>query len=98
MNVMVPLGKKMGNVTTAVAVAVGIAGDKLTDVGDTAHVVPEGPPPQDSATTPSNPFTPVTVRVIPLLSVVDSDATSVKCITCTDTLADVLGSKFASPL
>ena len=91
-------GKKMGNVTAAVAVAVGVAGDKVTDVGDTVQVVPGGPPPQCSATVPLNPFTPVKVRVITLLSVVDGDATMVKSVTCTDTPADVLALKLASPL
>ena len=90
-------GEKMGNFTTAVAVAVGVAADILTDVGDTVHVLPEGPA-HPNATTPLNPFTPVTVRVIAPLSVADTDATRVKSVTRTPTLADVLGLKFASPL
>ena len=90
-------GKKMGNFTVAVAVAVGVAADKLTDVGDTAHVLPEGPA-HPSATTPLNPFTPVTVRVIAPLSVADTVATRVKSVTRTKTPADVLVLKLASPL
>jgi hypothetical protein len=98
--VYVPEEAVTGNVNVAFAVAT--EPDKLTEVGDMAHVVFAGPPPQFSDTVPVKPFTGVTVSVyIAFFPEAVSDVGStdkLKSTIFTMTPEDVLGLKFESPL
>src|SRR5262245_52391507 len=88
--------------TVRLAFAVIAAPDKLTDVGDMAHVVFAGPPPQLSDTVPLKPFAGMTVTVyvafLPVAIWDEGDTDKAKSTTCTSAGDDVLVLKLASPL
>ena len=89
-----------GTVTVALASAVGP--DRETDAGDTAQVVPGGPPTQPITTGPANRPCPVTVTLYVAFrpeTVCDvGDAEMLKSMASTTTPGDVLPLRLLLPL